>query len=393
MSASIELVTSHKGTAHITAEQVRDLLAGFSGDVTGIKIFPDLEDGLEPTITDILEVDIATGQGLAGGYHFQLTDSYKWVLDTDPVGYSRIDVLYLVIYEDTLTNVQTADFAYQKGNAYQNGTTGTVPSAPTGVNVKDAYPFLRADITDGALVTVTPYGTEYLSNATMEAHTFEALNGFRFGIDSNGKYGYYKVGADTVTPFRNPTGNAQAREVLQQKTFSNADNDDVVGTMPNRGAIQSYTSGNGKVTIPEGYHNGAGWISGEQSYNAGVSAAQSQTWSRQFSIAKISYTEDGQTKYLGYRELFYDCRNVIRVKFTRPTPSMLIPVDVSWVKWYNEGGTLLRTDDMFNDGTYKTEHTIEPPSGAKYFVAYFDWRFGDSANQTMLLTYQTKLLR
>lgn len=25
---------------------------------------------------------------------------------------------------------------------------------------------------------------------------------FRFGIDSNGNYGYYKVGADTVTPFK-----------------------------------------------------------------------------------------------------------------------------------------------------------------------------------------------
>lgn len=25
---------------------------------------------------------------------------------------------------------------------------------------------------------------------------------FRFGVDSNGNYGYYKVGADTVTPFK-----------------------------------------------------------------------------------------------------------------------------------------------------------------------------------------------
>lgn len=29
----------------------------------------------------------------------------------------------------------------------------------------------------------------------------ESLNGFRFGVDSNGNYGYYKAGADTVTPF------------------------------------------------------------------------------------------------------------------------------------------------------------------------------------------------
>ena len=29
---------------------------------------------------------------------------------------------------------------------------------------------------------------------------------FRFGIDGNGNYGYIKDGADTVTPFKNPTG-------------------------------------------------------------------------------------------------------------------------------------------------------------------------------------------
>ena len=29
-----------------------------------------------------------------------------------------------------------------------------------------------------------------------------SLNGIKFGIDSSGNYGYYKVGADTVTPFK-----------------------------------------------------------------------------------------------------------------------------------------------------------------------------------------------
>lgn len=30
----------------------------------------------------------------------------------------------------------------------------------------------------------------------------DSLNGFKFGIDANGNYGYYKDGADTVTPFK-----------------------------------------------------------------------------------------------------------------------------------------------------------------------------------------------
>lgn len=295
MSANMELVTSHQGTPHITTDQVKDLLAGFSGDVSGIKIFPQLDGGLTPTITDILEVTVATGQGLAGGYHFQLLDNYVWAIDPDPVGYSRIDILFLVIYEDSLTNVQSVDLVYEKGAAYQNGTTGTEPSAPTGTNVKDTFPFLRVDMTDAAVVTVTAYGTTYLSNKAL-SDTFsnlvtqletdvggtvtqvntntQALNGLRFGKDNNGNYGYYKVGADTVTPFRNPKGNAVVAEVLAGKTFANANSDELTGTMTNRGAWTGSTSGSGNLTIPKGYHNGNGYVSGASSYNSGHSDGQ-----------------------------------------------------------------------------------------------------------------------
>ena len=33
----------------------------------------------------------------------------------------------------------------------------------------------------------------------------DRLDGIRFGIDEDGNYGYYKVGADSVTPFKNNT--------------------------------------------------------------------------------------------------------------------------------------------------------------------------------------------
>lgn len=35
-------------------------------------------------------------------------------------------------------------------------------------------------------------------------HLNDSLSGIKFGIDADGNYGYYKDGADTVTPFRNP---------------------------------------------------------------------------------------------------------------------------------------------------------------------------------------------
>ena len=43
----------------------------------------------------------------------------------------------------------------------------------------------------------------------------------------------------------------------------------ITGTMPNKGAWTGATTGNGNVTIPAGYHNGQGHVSGAGAYNAG----------------------------------------------------------------------------------------------------------------------------
>ena len=270
--ASINLVTSHKGVNHITVDNVRDLIAGISGEISGIKIFPQLDDGLVHSITGLLQITVKTGQALAGGYHFQLTDDYNWILDDLATGYSRIDVLYLVIYQDNETFVQTADFVYVVGTAYQNGSAGVEPSAPTGTNVIETFKFMRADLTDGAIVSVTDYSTAYLSNSAVknefstdieqiQANT-NALNGLRFGIDAQGRYGYKKVGADTVTPFRAPTGNATRADVLVNKSFSNDTDDGLVGTMPNIGKVTGSVNPNGSYTISKGYHDGTGKVNG-----------------------------------------------------------------------------------------------------------------------------------
>lgn len=295
-NASIDYVTSHQGQAHITTQNVIDLLGGISGDISGIKKFPQLYNGLANEIIDSLTIQVKTGAALAGGSFFILEEAYDWILDPGVVGYSRIDVLYLVMYEDPETNVQTCDFVYQVGELYPNGTTGTVPAAPTGTNITETYPFLRMDMTDGSIVSKTDYAVSYLSNSSLvdtvsnlveelEAsvggtvaqvgENTDALNGFRFGIDNNGNYGYYKAGADTVTPFRNPQGNAIASDVLSGKTFANASADTLTGNMADRGAWTGTgtPSGNNQinVAIPAGYHNGNGYVTckGQTSYNDG----------------------------------------------------------------------------------------------------------------------------
>lgn len=302
MSANIDLVTSHKGSAHITTQNVIDLISGLTGNISGVKVFSGLYNGLAHEIIDTLEVRVKTGAALADGYFFLLTEAFDWILDPGTVGYSRIDILYLVIYEDPDTNVQSADFVYQVGADYPNGTTGTEPDAPSDPDIIGAHKLVRMDMTDGAIVSVTDYATPYLSNDSL-AETItntvteleeniggtvaqvtansNALNGLRFGVDSNGKYGYYKAGADSVTPFRDPKGNATAADVLSGKSFANATNDSVNGSMSNQGAWTGTgtPSGNNQVnvSIPAGYHNGNGYVTckGQTAYAAGQTAGYS----------------------------------------------------------------------------------------------------------------------
>jgi hypothetical protein len=92
----------------------------------------------------------------------------------------------------------------------------------------------------------------------------------KFGINASGQYGYIKQGASEVTPFRNPTGNANPSDVLSGKTFSTASLENARGTMANRGNHQSSTgvgggSGSLYAYMPYGYYDnynnsGNAWI-------------------------------------------------------------------------------------------------------------------------------------
>ena len=58
-------------------------------------------------------------------------------------------------------------------------------------------------------------------------------------------------------------GNATAANVLVDKTFTNASTVGATGTMPNNGAVTgSITTSGGSYTIPAGYHNGSGKVTG-----------------------------------------------------------------------------------------------------------------------------------
>ena len=59
---------------------------------------------------------------------------------------------------------------------------------------------------DGTSITVNNDGTIHADTSAITDLLTDKNKTFNFGVDDNGNYGYYKDGADTVTPFKNPTG-------------------------------------------------------------------------------------------------------------------------------------------------------------------------------------------
>ncbi len=130
-----------------------------------------------------------------------------------------------------------------------------------------------SDLKAAAFCTVANNETTTAEGVVLDARVGkkhgDQLNGLYFKRDANGKMGYATSETGTVTPFRNPTGDATAAEVLSGKSFSSATLENEKGTMTNNGAWTSSTTGDGNVTIPAGYHNGSGYVSGKTSYNDG----------------------------------------------------------------------------------------------------------------------------
>ena len=93
----------------------------------------------------------------------------------------------------------------------------------------------------------------------------------RVNTNSTNYKGGYNAGVSATKK-----GTAGAGDVLSGKTFTNNSSVGAGGTMPNKGAWTGNTTGSGNVPIPEGYHNGQGYVSGQGAYNAGVNAADAR---------------------------------------------------------------------------------------------------------------------
>lgn len=113
-----------------------------------------------------------------------------------------------------------------------------------------------------------------------------------FDTDSSGRWGYKSSKNGAVTPFRNPTGNAEAGDVLSGKTFSSAAEEDATGTMPNRGELNVTLKPDGNnatsQSVAAGYYSG-GTIKadGTSSYSSGYTNGHNQGYTNGYNTVVV----------------------------------------------------------------------------------------------------------
>lgn len=169
---------------------------------------------------------------------------------------------------DASKNTVTFSTAAERTNVASTETLGTLMG-----KIAKWFTDMKAAAFAGIANNETTNTDGFVLDARIGKKHSDQLNGLYFGTDAKGKWGFKTSQGGTITPFRNPTGNAAAADVLSGKVFSSAELEDATGSMPNNGAWIGETTGNGNVAIPAGYHSGAGYVSGEGAYNKGISDA------------------------------------------------------------------------------------------------------------------------
>lgn len=184
----------------------------------------------------------------------------------------------------TQNNLDDGGTLYQMEFArFENTVAGIVGLTDTRT-ILDLSRYLTTDITK--FQTATGTGNEItLSNLNMSngsTATFIAIannNGNATTINNKPLYKpntvnapniisgkaytvWYDFAGDCFFIKASASGNVTADKVLAPYSFSNYDDADILGTMPNRGAV-AITPSTVQQTIQSGYHNGQGYVTGD----------------------------------------------------------------------------------------------------------------------------------
>lgn len=99
------------------------------------------------------------------------------------------------------------------------------------------------------------------------------------GDIKSGKTAYNGDGELVTGTYALPSTTAGAGDILEDKTAVDSSGTLLTGTMTNRGAWNSSVNPGGSVTIPAGYHNGSGKVTGNRSYTTVYLGQHSGYWS------------------------------------------------------------------------------------------------------------------
>lgn len=210
------------------------------------------------------------------------------------------------------------------------------------------------------------------------------INGVKV-MKSGSTYGYVKEGETNITPFRNPTGNAAAGDVLSGKTFANASSDALTGSMYNysgsnrRTVTPSAGTGNEQLSLSAGYHDSV-IVNRTNPYNKGKTDAEAVTWTED--VSWVLYT--GSYYYDTCPILIFPCFNVNDIKFqiTNTSGMNFTPSNVTLGYAYTDTIT-------YNSGLFMRER-ITRDNNPGY--TFFTGMIGTNYNPVQLPTPNKKYL-
>ena len=130
--------------------------------------------------------------------------------------------------------------------------------------------------------------TGYAADMTTVAKLNSSLGGIKFGVDSDGNYGYIKAGADTVTPFKSGIHMVKLTDVVSKGSvnvssypgYQNFTVDNFVFKNVTKAGSSKYsTTSSYKYYSNTGiftFQHGGGWCYWDGPYIAAIGAAE--TW-------------------------------------------------------------------------------------------------------------------
>lgn len=123
---TVELITGHAGSAHISSADDGWRFAGTYGDGSYVL---DTGTKLACSVVSATLCTIGTGDAIFEGRHIRVSTTTNVPIDNGAQGVNRNDIICLVYEFDTSTEVESAYLEVVKGTA---GSTATDPTIPSG---------------------------------------------------------------------------------------------------------------------------------------------------------------------------------------------------------------------------------------------------------------------